>query len=112
MSSLKIKKKVTAKKIQEPPKPKVLTADEFLEEKRKTEKGNTYFVKATEAVELEEMRVKMSFMNAQQLAIYESKQGRDKTKEAWKKEIINVKMMSDLLKDSLLDLNRDMNHLF
>ena len=30
-------------------------------------------------------------------------------KEAWKKEIINVKMMSDLLKDSMLDLNRDMN---
>jgi hypothetical protein len=30
-------------------------------------------------------------------------------KEAWKKEIINVKMMGDLLKDSMLDLNRDMN---
>ena len=58
------------------------------------------------------MRVKQSFMNPQQLAIYESKQGREKMKEAWKKEIINVKMMNDLLKDSMLDLNRDMNLLF
>jgi hypothetical protein len=31
--------------------------------KRLTEKGNTYFLKATEAVEQEEMRVKASFMN-------------------------------------------------
>lgn len=89
-----------------------LTPDEFLNQKRMTEKGNTYFLKATEAVEVEEQRVKASFMNPQQLAIYESKQGRESMKEAWKKEIINVKMMNDLLKDSMLDLNRDMNDLF
>ena len=30
-----------------------MTADEFLEMKRMTEKGNTYYLKATEAVEQE-----------------------------------------------------------
>jgi hypothetical protein len=55
------------------------------------------------------MRIKQSFMNPQQLAIYESKKDREKQKEAWKKEITIVKMMNDLLKDSMLDLNRDVN---
>ena len=42
---------------------KALTSDEFIAEKRKTEKGNTYYLKAKEAVDLDEIRIKQAFMN-------------------------------------------------
>ena len=44
---------------------KVLTSEEFIAEKRKTEKGNTYFLKAKEAVDQDEIRIKQAFMNPQ-----------------------------------------------
>ena len=66
-------KKITVNDDDDPVDEKPMSADEFLEMKRMTEKGNTYFLKATEAVEQEEIKVKQTFMNPQQLAIYESK---------------------------------------
>jgi hypothetical protein len=54
----------TRESVDEEVKPKkTLTSDEFIAEKRKTEKGNTYFLKAKEAVDLDEVRIKQSFMN-------------------------------------------------
>ena len=47
-----------------------MTHEEFIAYKRSTEKGNTYFCKAKELNDEQEMIVRKSFMNPQQFAIY------------------------------------------
>jgi hypothetical protein len=51
-------------------------------------------------------------MNPQQYAIYQARGNAKEEDEAWKQEIIKVKMMNELLKNNLLEVNRDMNIVF
>ena len=44
---------------------KDMTPDEYLQMKRETEKGNTFYLKAKEATTLEEDKVLKEYMNAQ-----------------------------------------------
>jgi len=105
-------RRVTSVKGGPPLQTKDMTSEEFIQFKRNTEKGNTFYLKAKEAIELEEQKIKKSFMNPQQLAIYNSKKGRGKMNEQWLQGIIEVKMMNELLKDNLLEVNKDMTRLF
>ena len=67
-------KKQNAQKVNEPKKveaekkkksTKDMTPDEYLQMKRETEKGNTFYLKAKEATTLEEDKVLKEYMNPQ-----------------------------------------------
>jgi hypothetical protein len=58
-------------------------------------------LKAKEGVEADGQMVKESYMNMQQLIVYEEQYKEDKSDEIFKEEVIYVRMMSELLKTEL-----------
>ena len=65
-----VKKK---KEKEDKPEPTVVDINTFFEQKRATEIGNTYYLKAKEAQEQEELEIKQTFLNPQQMAVYDAK---------------------------------------
>lgn len=92
---------------------KVMTeTDKYFEMKRNTEIGNTYYLKAKEHTEAEEQKIIKSYLNAQQLAILEQSKNDKVEDNVWKNEVIQVRMMNELLKNQLVEAKNDLNQLF
>lgn len=89
-----------------------MTFEEFVTAKRNTELGNTLFQKAKETYEEEQILAKQSFLNKQQLAIVNCKGDTTEADKIWAEEMIKMRMISDMLKHNMLDLNSDINRLF
>ena len=80
--------------------------------KRATEIGNTFYLKAKENMEAEDLKIKTGYLNAQQFETFRVKNQNNKADDVFKSEAIQVKMMSELLKQELQDVKTDLNLLF